>query len=83
MSRPVEYLFAAALTIADQAARRQGWQPRDRAEWHKPDGTVVYFLCLEEQLAITPAGATVHVIGKAPTGLRRIKRSCTIAALAR
>jgi hypothetical protein len=57
MSSPVEYLFAAAVSIADQAARRQGWRPSGRAEWHKPDGTVVYFLCLEEQLVIIPPRA--------------------------
>jgi hypothetical protein len=39
MSSQVEYLFAAAVTIADQAARALGWQPRGRADGLKPDGT--------------------------------------------
>jgi len=51
MSGSVEYLFAAAVAIADEAAREQGWRPCGRTEWHKPDGTIVYFICFEEQLA--------------------------------
>jgi hypothetical protein len=82
MSKSVEYLFAPAVSIADQAARKQGWRPRGRAEWHKPDGTTVYFICFPEQLAIVPAGATVHVVGKGPAELRGLKRSCKLAALA-
>ena len=66
----IEYLFAASVTIADQAARRQGWHPNGRADWHKLDGTVVHFNCLAEQLAVVPDGATVHVVGKRPAGLR-------------
>jgi hypothetical protein len=73
MSKPDEYLFAAAFAVADQAARKQGWRPCGRAEWHKPDGTVVYFICFAEQLAIIPAGVTVHVVGKASAELRRFK----------
>jgi hypothetical protein len=53
-----------------------------RCEWHKPDGTVVYFICFAEQLAIIPAGGTLHVVGNAPAGLRRLKRICTLVALA-
>lgn len=60
MSIRVEYLFAAALTIADQAARKQGWRPSGRTTWIKSDGTTVYFICLEEQLAAVPAGVKVH-----------------------
>jgi hypothetical protein len=82
MSKSVEYLFASAVSIADQAARKQGWSPRGRAEWHKPDGTTIYFICFPEQLAIVPAGATVHVVGKRPAELRGLKRSCKVAALA-
>jgi hypothetical protein len=74
MSSPVEYLFAAAFTVADQAARKQGWRPCGRAAWNKADGTSVYFICLAEQLAAVPAGATVHVIGNAFPELRRLKR---------
>jgi hypothetical protein len=82
MSNRVEYLFASTVTIADQAARKQGWRPRGRADWLKPDGTIVYFICLTEQLAIVPPGATVHVVGKPPAELGRLKRICTLAALA-
>jgi hypothetical protein len=63
MNGTIEYLFAASFYIADKAAREHGWRPRGRAEWTKPDGTVVCFICLEEQLAIVPVGATVHVVG--------------------
>jgi hypothetical protein len=28
MGGSVEYLFAPSVTIADQAARKQGWRPR-------------------------------------------------------
>jgi hypothetical protein len=66
MSTPVEYLFVATFAIADQAARKQ-------AQWNKPDGTVVCFICLEEQLAIVPADATVYVVGVA-AGLWRFER---------
>jgi hypothetical protein len=46
---------------------------------YKPDGTMVYFICLAEQLAVVPDGATVHVVGKRPAGLRR---TCTVALIA-
>jgi hypothetical protein len=59
----IEYLFAASVTIADQAARKQGWRPSGRAAWQKCDGTIVYFICFEEQLAAVPAGVTVHRVG--------------------
>ena len=78
MSTPVEYLFAAAFAVADQAARKQGWRPSGRAAWQKPDGTVVCFVCFAEQLAVIPGGATVYVVGATP----RLKRSCTLVALA-
>jgi hypothetical protein len=82
MSSQVEYLFAATVALADQVARKQGWRPRGRADWLKPDGTVVCFICLAEQLAIVPAGTTVHFVGKEPAELRRLKRICTLVALA-
>ena len=75
----IEYLFAASVTLADRAARKQGWRSNGRADWHKPDGTTVYFVCLAEQLAVVPDGATVHVVGKRPDGL---KRKCTVALIA-
>ena len=78
VSNAVEYLFAAALSVADQAARKQGWRPSGRTAWQKPNGTIVYFVCLAEQLAVIPAGATVYVVGAAP----RLKRSCRLVALA-
>jgi hypothetical protein len=77
----IEYLFAASFYIADQAARKQGWLPRGRAEWHKPDGTVVCFICLEEHLAAVPADMTVYIVGKAPGEARHYK--CKLIKLAR
>jgi hypothetical protein len=77
----VEYLFADSFYIADRAARKQGWVPRGRAEWHKPDGTVVCFICLEEHLAAVPANMTVYVVGEEPEGARRYK--CKLIKLAR
>jgi hypothetical protein len=63
MTGHVEYLFAASFYVADQAARERGWHPSGRTTWLKADGTMVCFICLEEQLAEVPAGATVHRIG--------------------
>jgi hypothetical protein len=60
MSSQVEYLFAASISIAVQAARKRGWRPSGRAAWLKTDGTMVCFICFEEQLAAVPAGAKVH-----------------------
>ena len=82
MSGSVEYLFASNVTIADQAARKQGWRPRGRADWLKPDGTQILFICLIEQIAAVQAGQTVHVVGKAPAELRRLKRICTLTTIA-
>jgi hypothetical protein len=77
MGSPVEYLFAVAIGDADLAARRQGWQPRGRAGWQKPDGTVVHFICFIEQMAIVPKAATVYLVGEALPGLARFKRNWT------
>ena len=74
-----EYLFASSVTIADQAARKQGWRPNGRTSWLKVGGTTVYFIAFAEQLAVVPDGATVHVVGKRPAGLRR---SCIVALIA-
>jgi hypothetical protein len=74
MSSAAEYLFAASFSVGDQAARKQGWRPCGRTAWQKPDGVVVYFICLTEQLAAVPAGVTLHVVGKAPSALRSVKR---------
>ena len=78
MSTPVEYLFAATLSGADQAARKRGWHPHGRSGWIKPDGNEVYFIGLAERLAVIPAGSTVYVVGAAP----RLKSSCKIVVLA-
>lgn len=69
----VEYLFAANLTVAGQAARKQGWRPRGRTAWVKQDGTFVFFICFEKQRAAVPAGVKVHVA--AGTSNRRRKHS--------
>ena len=64
MSSVVEYLFAASVTVADQAARKNGWRPSGRATWLKADGTMVCFICFEEQLAAVPTGVIVHLVGE-------------------
>jgi hypothetical protein len=74
MLSPVEYLFAAHVALADQAARKQGWLPRGRVDWLKQDGTVVLFICIVAQLEGVPHGATVHVVGEAPAELRRMAK---------
>jgi hypothetical protein len=79
MSNPLEYLFAANFYLADRTAREQEWQSHGRAAWLKPDSTIVYFICLEEQLAAVPADVTIHVIGEPPAVLRRRKHVSTIA----
>ena len=58
-----EYLFAASIDEADQAARKRGWRPSGRAAWVKDDGTMVCFVRFKEQLAALPAGTKVHGIG--------------------
>jgi hypothetical protein len=73
MSNRAEYLFASALPVADQAARKQGWRPCGRAAWLKMDGVTVYFICFAEQLTAVPLGVTVHIVGKASAELRRFK----------
>ena len=65
MSSRVEYLFAVSLTVADQTARKKVWRPSGRAAWLKADGTMVCFICFEEQLAAVPDGVKVHRIGQA------------------
>ena len=65
MSTPVEYLFAATLSVAEHAARKQGWHPHGRSGWIKPDGNEVHFICFAEQLAAVPAGTRVHRVGRA------------------
>jgi hypothetical protein len=64
MSSSVEYLFATALSVAGQAARKRGWRLCARAVWLKADGMIVCFICFEEQLAAVPARVTVHRVGR-------------------
>ena len=73
----VEYLFAAAIGDADQAARGQGWLPRGGAGWQKPNGTVVHFISFIEQIAIVPKDATLYVVGELTPELSRFKRKWT------
>jgi hypothetical protein len=40
----VEYLLAVSFSLADRAARKQGWQQSGRASWQKSDGTIVCFI---------------------------------------
>ena len=70
MSNRVEYLFAASIIIADQAARQQGWRQCSRDAWLKRERTTVYFLSLLVQLEIVSASEIVHVLGNAPEALR-------------
>jgi hypothetical protein len=70
----VEYLFAAAVGVADQAARKQGWLPRGRTGWQKPDGTAIHFISFVEQIAIVPKEATIYFVGDARPELARFKR---------
>jgi hypothetical protein len=78
----IEYLFAVSITIADQAARKKGWRPSGRAAWLKADGTMVCFICFEEQLEIVGAGQTVHVVGNPPAQLLRPLKRCAVIAIA-
>jgi hypothetical protein len=78
MEGAVEYLFAAAIGEADQAAREQGWSPRGRSGWKKPDGTVIHFISFVEQIAIVPKAATVYVVGERSPELARFKRKWTM-----
>jgi hypothetical protein len=64
MDGSVEYLFAASFYEADRAARKKGWHPCARSAWLKADGTMVCFICLQEQLAAVPAGTKVHRVGR-------------------
>ena len=48
----LQYLFASSITLADQAARKQGWHAYGRTGWITPDGNEVHFICFEEQLAV-------------------------------
>jgi hypothetical protein len=73
MTNPVEYLFAATIALANQAARKQGWHPYGRTGWIKPDGNEVHFICFEEQLAVLRRDVTIYFVGELSPQLRRFK----------
>jgi hypothetical protein len=70
----VEYLFASSITIADRAARNQGWRPHGRTGWTKPDGIEVSFICFEEQLAVVSRQVTIYFVGELSPKVRRFDR---------
>ena len=75
------YLYAQQIDIADAAARMEGWRPRARREWLRPDGEKVRFISLTEQLALIQPGETVYVVGPVPRELRRMKGIIVISIL--
>ena len=75
------YLYAQQIDIADAAARMEGWRPRARREWLRPDGEKVRFISLTEQLALIQPGETVYVVGPVPRELRRMKGIMVISIL--
>ena len=65
-----EYLFASHIDVADTFAREKGWRSHGRAQWQRPDLTVVYFLegracTVERTLALEAIehGIRVNAIG--------------------
>jgi hypothetical protein len=77
MESSVEYFFAADIRIADEAARRQGWQPHGRTGWLKTDGIEVHFICFEEQLSLIGQDVTIYFVGELSQQLRRFKQKWT------
>ena len=77
MVSSVEYFFAADIRVADEAARRQGWQPHGRTGWLKADGNEVQFICFEEQLSIIGKDVTIYFVGELSQRLERFKRRWT------
>jgi hypothetical protein len=70
----MEFVFGTA-SEAEAFCRRMRWKPFGRAAWRKPDGTVVYFICLVEQLAAVKPGTTVYVLGRLPSeASRKLKK---------
>jgi ABC-type amino acid transport substrate-binding protein len=76
----VEYLFASHIDIAETFAREKGWRSNGRAQWQRPDLTVVYFLSLVAQLEIVSKGEVVYVVGDEPEALRALKRRKAVIA---
>jgi hypothetical protein len=74
MSNSVEYIFAAHLRIAEEAARKQGWHAYGRTGWIKPDGNEVHFICFEEQLAAIGKDETIYFVGALSPELGRFKQ---------
>jgi hypothetical protein len=58
------FIYAASVTLADAAARAEGWRACGRAMWERQDGATVYLLSLFEQLVAVGAGQTVYVVGR-------------------
>ena len=77
MESLVEYLFAADIRLADEAARRQGQRVYGRTGWLKPDGVEVNFICLEEQLPVIGENVTIYFVGDLSERFRRFKRKWT------
>jgi hypothetical protein len=77
MESSVEYLFAADIRLADEAARRQGWRVYGRTGWLKPDGVEVNFICLEEQLSVVGKDVIIYFVGDLSERFKRLKRKWT------
>jgi hypothetical protein len=77
MESSVEYLFAADIRTADEAARRQGWRVHGRTGWIKPDGVEIHFICLEEQLSVVGKEVTIHFVGELSERFKRFQRKWT------
>jgi len=74
MGNSIEYLFASSITLADQAARKQGWHAYGRTGWITPDGNEVHFICFEEQLAVIGKRITIYFVGELSPKVRRFDR---------
>jgi hypothetical protein len=70
-----EYLFADSISLADRAARKQGWHPHGRTGWIKPDGSEVHFICFEEQIALVASDVKIYFVGDLAPSVRRFKRN--------
>ncbi len=77
MERSPEYLFAADIRLADEAARRQGWRVYGRTGWMKPNGVEVNFICHEEQLSVVGKDVTIYFVGDLSERVKRFERKWT------
>ena len=77
MESSVEYLFAADIRLADEAARRQGWRVHGRSGWIKPDGVEIHFICLEEQLSVVGRDVTIYFVGELSQQIKRFRQKWT------